>query len=252
MINGWGLAAILILTSMALAQSAPPMVFRDGERVLFQGDSITDGGRGRNADPNHILGHSYPFLIAAPYGAAYPQQNVVFLNRGLSGNRVADLAKRWQNDALNLKPTTLSIMVGINDVLLTLKAGKELSFEDIEAAYDELLADTTAALPGVRLMLLEPFVFSIPNFPKPASEYVAAVEKFRIIVGRLGEKYHAPVVKTQALFDSALRRAPVEYWVWDGVHPTYAGQQLIAQEWLRVYEQTYKTAATTRPATPQP
>ena len=29
--------------------------------ILFQGDSITDGNRGRNEDPNHIMGHGYAF-----------------------------------------------------------------------------------------------------------------------------------------------------------------------------------------------
>ena len=44
-------------------------VFKANARILFQGDSITDGNRGRNTDPNHILGHGYCFIIAAKYGA---------------------------------------------------------------------------------------------------------------------------------------------------------------------------------------
>ena len=67
-------------------------------RILFQGDSITDGNRGRNSDPNHILGHGYVFLIAARWGAAYPEKDWAFFNRGVSGNTVNDLEKRWQTD----------------------------------------------------------------------------------------------------------------------------------------------------------
>ena len=55
-----------------------------------------------------------------------------------------------------------------------------------------------------------------------------------VVVAKLGAKYHAPVVKLQSVFDEASKRAPAEYWVWDGVHPTYAGNQLIADEWVRV------------------
>jgi len=50
------------LTGCAAARPAPkdPMpAFVDGARILFQGDFITDGNRGRNTDPNHILGHGY-------------------------------------------------------------------------------------------------------------------------------------------------------------------------------------------------
>lgn len=49
----------------------------------------------------------------------------------------------------------------------------------------------------------------------------------------LGEKYHAPVVHFQKLFEDATKRAPAEYWIWDGVHPIYSGHQLMADEWVR-------------------
>ena len=53
------------------------------------------------------------------------------------------------------------------------------------------------------------------------------------IVERFGKKYNAPVVHYQKMFDSAVKQAPAEYWIWDGVHPTYAGNQLMADEWVR-------------------
>ena len=94
---------------------APLAAFSKDARVLFQGDSITDGNRGRSADPNHILGHGYAFIVAAKYGAAFPQLNLVFLNRGVSGNKVTDLAGRWAKDTLELKPDVLSVLIGVND-----------------------------------------------------------------------------------------------------------------------------------------
>ena len=33
--------------------------------IVFQGDSITDGNRGRNSDPNHIHGHGYQYILAS-------------------------------------------------------------------------------------------------------------------------------------------------------------------------------------------
>ncbi|WP_397376158.1 hypothetical protein [Paenibacillus sp. sptzw28] len=35
------------------------------QTILFQGDSITDGNRDRNEDPNPILGHGFAFTIAS-------------------------------------------------------------------------------------------------------------------------------------------------------------------------------------------
>jgi phospholipase/lecithinase/hemolysin len=41
------------------------------------------------------------------------------------------------------------------------------------------------------------------------------------------------LVKFQKVFDDACQRAPVQYWVWDAVHPTYSGHQLMAEEWIK-------------------
>jgi len=88
-------------------------VIEDGSRVLLQGDSITDCGRDRG-DPNS-LGNGYAMMAASWFSAAYPAKKVEFINRGISGNRVKDLQGRWQEDCLDLKPTWVSIMIGIND-----------------------------------------------------------------------------------------------------------------------------------------
>lgn len=57
-----------------------------GLTILFQGDSITDGGRSRNADWNHIMGHGYGYLIASRLCYDYPKEDLMFYNRGVSGN----------------------------------------------------------------------------------------------------------------------------------------------------------------------
>ena len=50
--------------------------------------------------------------------------------------------------------------------------------------------------------------------------------------GNLG-RLAAPVVHFQHMFEDATKRAPADYWIWDGVHPTYSGHQLMADEWIR-------------------
>ena len=138
------LAVALVPLSLVTVGCQQPL-FRRGERVLFQGDSITDMARGRTADPNHILGHSYVFLIAAKQGAAYPEQAVTFINRGVGGNEVGNLATRWDADAIDLKPDVLSILIGVNDVGHSLRKNEPVSIETYEKIYDELLAKTVAA-----------------------------------------------------------------------------------------------------------
>ena len=237
------LAAVLslaLLTNLLYAADPSPSAdgvpaaFEKDSVILFQGDSITDGNRGRGADPNHILGHGYAFVIAAKYGAAIPEQNLNFMNRGISGNRVTDLQKRWQTDTLDLKPDLLSILIGVND-------NSGVPFDQYEQIYDTLLTETKAARPQVRLVLCEPFTLPHKKWSDPAAweSWNNGIKTRQEIVAKLAKKHEAALVKFQSAFDRACERAPAEYWIWDGVHPTYSGHQIMADEWIRAVKERW-------------
>lgn len=217
----------LLASLNSLAAQEPIPAFTPGARILFQGDSITDGNRGRSADPNHLLGHGYVFIIAARHGAAYPGDKLDFLNRGISGNTVLDLEKRWQKDTLDLKPDLLSIMIGVND------NGKGVPLEQYEQVYNKIITAAKSVNPKLKLVLCAPFV-------KPAEKVNKTIVRRQEIVARLAEKHGAALVKFQPVFDSAAARAPADYWIWDNVHPTYRGHQLMADEWERVVREFWK------------
>ena len=221
--------ALLLLTLVGEAKAVDALpAFSPESRILFQGDSITDGNRGRSLDPNHILGHGYAFIIAARHGAAFPERKLDFFNRGVSGNTVLNLETRWAKDTLALKPDLLSVMIGVND------NGKGVPLEAYEAAYDKILADARAQNPKLKLVLMEPFV----RHPgKPVPEGIVARQA---IVAKLAQKHGAALVRLQKLFDDAAAKTADDYWVWDSVHPTYRGHQMMADEWERVVRETWK------------
>ena len=220
---------------MAPTRAAEPLVaFTTGARILFQGDSITDGNRGRSLDPNHILGHGYAFLVAAKFGAAFPSSNLDFMNRGVSGNTVADLNKRWQADTLELKPDLLSILIGVND------AGRGIPIIEFEPTYDKIILEAKAANPMLKLVLCEPFTLPVGKRKEGYSGWFANIKQRQEIVARLAKKHGAALVPFQHVFDEATKRAPAEYWIWDGVHPTYRGHQLMADEWERVVREFWQ------------
>ncbi|MCX6919280.1 MAG: SGNH/GDSL hydrolase family protein [Verrucomicrobia bacterium] len=222
------LPLLAILYALTLAAVEPIPAFGPNERVLFQGDSITDGNRGRSVDPNHILGHGYAFIIAARHGAGFPERKLDFSNRGVSGNTVLDLEKRWAKDTLALKPDLLSIMIGVND------QSRNVTLEAYEATYDKLLTDARAQNPKLKLVLMEPFV----RHPgKPVPEGIVARQA---IVAKLAQKHGAALIRLQKLFDDAAAKTADDYWVWDTVHPTYRGHQLLADEWERVVREYWK------------
>ena len=94
------------------------MTIKPNMKILFQGDSITDAGRNRDADTANIpsgLGSGYVNLIAAQLLRQHPEDNLQIYNRGISGNRIVDLYARWKVDAINLKPDLISVLIGVND-----------------------------------------------------------------------------------------------------------------------------------------
>lgn len=221
-------ASVALSTATATAADLAPMAaFSKGARILFQGDSITDGNRGRSADPNHILGHGYCFIIAAKYGSSYPDRQLDFVNRGVSANTVLNLADRWQKDTLDVKPDLLSVLCGVNDL------GKNVPLDQYEQVFDKLLTDARAANPKLKIVLGEPFGLPTgakkPGFDERRKE----LAKRSAIVEKLAKKHNAAFVRYQQAFDEACTRAPAEHWIWDGVHPTYNGHQIMADEWVK-------------------
>ena len=207
---------------------------RNGSVILFQGDSITDGNHGRTTDPNHIMGHGYAFSLASRLGADYAEKSLVFYNRGISGNKINDLANRWQTDTIDLKPDLLSILVGVNDTAsVVFQREPIITAEKYEEIYKSLLDMTLKRFPDVLLVLCEPFILEVGKVKDNWVTYKPEMKKRQEAVARLALEYDAVFVGFQDIFNKACNRAPAAYWMWDGVHPTVAGHELMAREWLR-------------------
>ena len=224
-----------------------PKLFPSRAKVLFIGDSITDGDRSRTGDINHALGDTYVRLIAARYGYDHPGDGVMFINRGINGHRITDLAPRWDEDCLMIKPDILTVFLGVNDaasvVELTVpplprtdgKPPKSLVTLDLfRETYDSLLSLARRELPDARIILCTPFVLPVDKIGKDWDLWSAEVGRFARVVTELSEKHHVSLLNLQPLFDIALNRAPAFFWMPDGVHPSAAGHQLIADEWVRL------------------
>ena len=210
------------------------------KRILFQGDSITDALRSREHD--FFLGNGYPTLVSARLGFEEPGK-YTFLNRGVSGNRVVDLYARIKIDLINLKPDVLSILIGVNDVWHEEEIKNGVDAAKFERIYDLLLDEVQEALPGVRLIILEPFVLpgsATENTPEHPTrwEYFRDETPLRAAAAkRVAERHGATFVPLQHLFDEACKLAEPAYWLRDGVHPTAMGHELIAREWMKAFRQ---------------
>jgi lysophospholipase L1-like esterase len=201
---------------------------------LFQGDSITDGNRGRNADPNHIMGHGYAFSVTSRVGADFPNDGFTFYNRGISGNKVSDLQKRWQTDTLDLKPNVLSILVGINDVDEFIKnPGSAPGPEEFEMTYRDILNQSENANPSTLFVLGLPFFYPIGSRKVNGEKWNDGTIKRATVVRKLANEFNAVLVDYPTLFDKAMKNTSPDYWIWDGIHPTVFGHELMTREWIK-------------------
>lgn len=215
----------------AAAQAAP---LSKGSVVLFQGDSITDAGRARDqkgANDARAFGRGYPLLIAAHLLNERAADGLQIYNRGISGNKVPDLDARWQEDCFDLKPDLLSILIGVNDIWHKLNGRYDGTVEDYEKGFAALLDRTTKALPGVRLVICEPFVLRCGAVN---DSWFPELDQRRAAAARVAKQAKATWVPFQEMFDKAVKRAAPEHWAADGVHPTMAGHDLMAKTWLEV------------------
>lgn len=232
-IKNTGAAAALTLLSTKISAKARPQE-STGKIVLFQGDSITEGGRWQNsADQNHIMGQDYAYMIAGRVGFEHPEKSITFYNRGISGNTLTDLAARWDQDTLALQPDVLSIMVGVNDAYQIINQNKTQTPADFKAAFEALLKRTKEALPNVQFVLIEPFVLPVGHVKEKPDAWQAVMAPRQTAVKEIAREFDAIFIPMQTHFTDALKKAPAEHWIWDGVHPMPAGHQLMAHYWLK-------------------
>lgn len=224
----------IVSASIPKGKAKKGIKLQQGGVVLFQGDSITDAGREKTKElPNNSasFGGGYAFIAAAGILDHFSSQSPVIYNRGISGNKVYQLADRWNKDCLDLKPGLVSILIGINDYWHKRNGNYDGTIEKYETDYRKLLTDTKQALPDVQLVICQPF--ALPGTTAVDDTWVAPVKQYQEVALKLSEEFNAVWVPFQEVFDEAIKHAPAKHWSGDGVHPSMAGSHLMAAAWLK-------------------
>lgn len=238
-VNTVGLAAIpgilsASITSKEKKQKSILPSLKTGDVILFQGDSITDAGRERykqQANLQGSFGTGYAFLAASEILRQNPSKDLSIYNRGISGNKVYQLADRWQMDCFELHPKVISILVGVNDYWHTLDGKYNGTLEKYENDYRQLLLLTKKMLPEANLVIGEPF--AITGCSAVDEKWFPDFDGYRAVARKLANEFDAVFVPYHDIFIEAIQFAPAKYWTADGVHPTMAGCGLMAEAWLK-------------------
>jgi len=229
-----GLASSISTNLMAgHHEKANQLSLPKGTTILFQGDSITDAGRDKKnqiANQQKALGAGYAWMAASHLLIKNPQLNLTIHNRGISGNKVHQLANRWDKDCLDLKPDILSIMIGVNDIWHGLNGKYEGTVKTYEDDFLSLMERTRKALPKTQFVICEPFVLRCGAVNE---KWFPEFDRYRAAARKVADQNNATFVPFQSMFDEAVQYAPPKHWAGDGVHPSSHGASLMAHFWTQ-------------------
>lgn len=187
------------------------------KRYLFIGDSVTEAGRDIS-DPKD-LGHGFVLYLSK----MFPKDE--FINRGISGQKVSDLLKRYQQDIINLKPDICFIWVGVNDAWLPYLLKEKSTLSTFYQNYDTLINKILSNSPLAKIVLIKPYA-AINSGLELMIEDLKAI---RVDVERLGLKYKNNVLDIKSVFEKHMTEEPNITLFYDGIHPTPTGYQSIAK-----------------------
>ncbi len=204
------------------------LLFQSGDKVLFIGDSITDCGRRGEHAP---LGSGYVRKVTELITAKYPARQIEYVNKGIGGDIVEGLEKRWDADVIAERPNWLSVKIGINNASRQLNAGISNAdyLPEWEACYRRILTRAREELQP-KFFLFEIFYIEEDvETPRPL-----AVDAYNEIIHQLAGDFDARLIRTNEAFDLAVAARPGALWTTrDGVHPNPEGHTLIALEFLK-------------------
>jgi lysophospholipase L1-like esterase len=204
------------------------------KKILLIGDSITDCGRREDQEG---LGYGYVRIIHDYLVTMYPVANYQIVNTGIGGDRVTDLAARWQTDVIDHQPDYVSISIGINDVWRQLDRPEieQVTPEIFHQIYVQLLTqvkeETNAQIVLMEPTIIEEDIESTGN--KMLIDYID-------IVNNLAQQFDATIVPTHQAFIKYLQAENNHKLTTDGVHMNSAGNMLMATTWLRAFEERLK------------
>lgn len=173
----------ILLPSWLMA--AEDFALKDGDRIVFYGDSITQDG-------------TYCQMVEWYTATRFPERNITFFYAGVGGDRVSGggagpIEQRLERDVIAHKPTVVTIMLGMNDA--SYRPFDEAIFKTYCDGYRKIVSCLKDALPGVRLTLIQPSPFDdIARPPQFEGGYDGVLRRYGQFVAELAKEQAATLV----------------------------------------------------------
>lgn len=220
---------ILFVPAVSFAEE-PGVKLKAGDRIVFLGDSITQGGAGPNG---------YVTMIRQALDKKHADLKIEVLGAGISGNKVPDLQRRVDKDVIAKKPTIVFIYIGINDVWHGEKDPARGTLPDaFEAGIKEVIGKCRDA--GATVVLCTPSV--IGEKLDGANTLDAKLDQYSDISRKIAKELNLPLCDLRKAFLEHLKvhnkdNAEKGILTSDRVHLNLAGNRFVADTMLKTLEQ---------------
>ncbi len=220
----------VLLCGAAAAQTK--FYLKDGDRVVFYGDSITDQ-------------RLYTTFAETYVVTRFPRMRVSFVHSGVGGDRVTGgwagaIDLRLERDVTAYKPTVMTIMLGMNDG--EYRAFDQKVFDTYAAGYRHIIQAVKEALPGIRITVIEPSPFDdVTRPPNFEGGYNKVLVRYGEFLRELGKQENLTVADMNGPVVAALEKAKKldaegsKKLAPDRVHPAAAGHLLMAEALLKAW-----------------
>ena len=208
------------------------MIFKDMQRIVFAGDSVTDMESAQPVGEGLFdqLGKSYVRIIDNMLAAYYPELRIRVTNSGISGNTSRDLLERFGRDVVDLNPDWVSICIGINDVWRQFDSPAMPDMAVLPEEYEKNVEKMIKMVKGKTegIFLLSPYYME----PNRQDAMRARMDEYVDICRRLAKKYDCIFIDFQRLYEDYCKVRHSTFIAWDRVHPNQVGATLMARAFL--------------------
>ena len=224
---------LCLVAFAALQARAESFALKEGDRVVFYGDSITDQRLYTTFTETYVL-------------TRFPKLDVSFVHSGWGGDRVTGgggglIDVRLPRDVFAYKPTVMTIMLGMNDG--SYRTFDEKIFGTYAKGYQHIIDSVKESLPGIRITVIQPSPFDdVTQPPRFEGGYNAVLVRYSQFVKELAQKEKLGVADLNSPVVAALEKAKgtdaelAKKIIPDRVHPGPGGHLLMAGELLKSWQ----------------
>lgn len=205
---------------------------KDGDKILFLGDSITD--KNFNRKFAYKIHGANIYALQAAKQLKKKHKKLTFFYKGIASNRTYHLYDRLTKDCIELKPDVIVMLIGVNDAWEHYVPEQYPPLvRPMEPHMREIYRRLKAELPAAELLVLLPFL--IDAVPEKAP-FHKTLDEYRTVLADMAEENGAQIIDLQAVFYEKQKCIESVKLAVDGVHPTNLGHRIISEEILKVID----------------